>query len=221
MQILLYALLMAVFAFLAYRGWRRGLARSVLGFGRMILSFVVTALFGSSFARWINEGFINPRVYSAVRGRLSDISLEISPTSEGGAEAFAERLPKMFRQYVELDSIDPTAKVSSLVEKWSHTVADGISKVVSTVLGYALLFLLSFLALTIVMMVVGGLAKLPVIRTVDRLLGLAGGILSGMIAVFILSVVLGAILSLTGQEDILDGSLTLRLFTGLKERIFT
>ena len=221
MQILLDALLMAVFAFLAYRGWRRGLARSVLGFSRMILSFVVTALFGSSFARWINEGFINPRVYSAVHGRLSDISLEISSTSEGGAEAFAERLPKMFRQYVELDSIDPTAKVSSLVEKWSHTVADGISKVVSTVLGYALLFLLSFLALTIVMMVVGGLAKLPVIRTVDRLLGLAGGILSGMIAVFILSVVLGAILSLTGQEDILDGSLTLRLFTGLKKRIFT
>lgn len=221
MQFLLDALLLALFGLLVFRGWSRGLARSVLGLGRTILSFVVTVLFGSSFARWLNEVFVRPRVYSAVHGRLSHLASDVSATSGGSLGEFASRLPKAFRPYVDLADIDPTEKVSTLVEKWSHTVAGGISKVVSTVLGFVLLFALSFLALTIVIAVVGGLTKLPLIRTVDKLLGLGGGILNGMIAIFVLTLVLGALLSLTGHEDILDRSLLLRLFTGIKERIFS
>ncbi|MBR6782907.1 MAG: CvpA family protein [Clostridia bacterium] len=221
MQIVLDILLTAVFALLVFRGWSRGLARSVLSLGRLILSFVVTALFGSSFARWINERLVNPRVYRTVFGRFSDIASDVSVTSGESVEAFVNRIPKVFRQYVELDSLNPSAKINVLVEKWSLTVTDGISRVVSTVLGFVLLFALSFLAFTIAIAVVGGLAKLPVIKTVDKLLGLVGGILSGIVAVFILSVILGAILCLMGHGEIVENSILLRLFAGLKERVFT
>ena len=221
MQFLLDALLLAVFGLLVFRGWSRGLARSVLGLGRTILSFVVTVLFGSSFARWISERFISPRVYQTVHGRLSRLAADVSTTSDGSLEAFVNKIPKVFRQYLDLEFIDPSARMSVLVEKWSRTVTDGISKVASTVLGFVLLFALSFLALTIVIAVVGGLVGLPVIRTVDKLLGLGGGVISGAVAVFVLSTVLGAVCSLLGQEDAVENSLLLRLFTGLKERVFT
>lgn len=221
MHILLDALLVSVFALFVLRGYSRGLARSVLGLGRTVLSFAVTALLGSSFARWLNEVFVRPRVYSAVHGRLSHLASDVSATSGGSLGEFASRLPKAFRPYVDLADLDPTEKVSTLVEKWSHTVAGGISKVVSMVLGFALLFLLSYLALTVAMTLVRGLVKLPIIRTVDKVLGLVGGVLSGLIAIFVLTLVLGALLSLTGHEDILDRSLLLRLFTGIKERIFS
>ena len=221
MQFLLDALLLALFGLLVFRGWSRGLARSVLGLGRTILSFVVTVLFGSSFARWLNEVFVRPRVYSAVHGRLSHLASDVSATSGGSLGEFASRLPKVFRRYVELDSTPPSTHMNVLVDEWSSAVTDGISKVVSQLLGFVLLFALSFLALTIVMTLVGGLTKLPLIRTVDKLLGLGGGILNGMIAVFVLSTVLGAVCSLLGQGDMVENSLLLRLFTGLKERVFT
>ena len=220
MQILLDALLIAVFALFVFRGFSRGLARSVFRLGRMILSFAITALLGSSFSRWINQCFVYPRVYQTVHGRLTQLATDVSSTSGGSLEAFVGRLPKAFRQYVDLSSIEPSAKVNTVVEAWSHTVTEGLSRVVSTVLGFVLLFALSFLALTVVIAVVGRLVRLPVIRTVDKLLGLGGGIISGMIAVWILALVLGALFSLTGHEDVLDRSLLLRLFTGGKERIF-
>ena len=221
MHILLDALLISVFAFLAYRGYTRGLARSVLRLGRTVLSFAVTALLGASFARWINQGLVYPRVFSSVHERLSHLASDVTSTSGEGLEALAGRLPKVFRRYVDMASIAPTEKVSAVVDAWSRSIAGGISKVVSMVLGFALLFLLSYLALTVAMTLVRGLVKLPVIRTVDNVLGLAGGMLSGLIALFVLTLALGALLSLMGQEDILDRSLLLRLFTGLKERIFT
>ena len=221
MHALLDALLVSVFALFVLRGYSRGLSRSVLGLGRTVLSFAVTALLGSSFARWINQGFVYPRVYSSVHERLSHLASDVTSISGGGLEALADRLPKVFCQYVDLANIAPTEKVSAVVEEWSLTVADGISKVVSTVLGFVLLFLLAYLALTVVMTLVGGLVRLPVIRTVDKLLGLAGGVISGLIALFVLTLVLGALLSLTGHEDVLDRSLLLRLLTGLKEGIFT
>ena len=46
MQILLDALLIAVFALFVFRGFSRGLTRSVFRLGRMILSFAITALLG-------------------------------------------------------------------------------------------------------------------------------------------------------------------------------
>lgn len=221
MHVLLDVLLVAAFGFLVVRGWQRGLTASILSMGRRILAFVITALFGSAFARWMNETFIYPRVYASVHERLADMAAEVSATAEGSAEAFADRLPKVFRQYLEMDAIDPTEKVSAVVDAWSRSIAGGISKVVSMVLGFALLFLLSYLVLTVAMTLVRGLVKLPIIRTVDKVLGLVGGVLSGLIAIFVLTLVLGALLSLTGHEDILDRSLLLRLFTGIKERIFS
>ena len=221
MHILLDALLISVFAFLAYRGYTRGLARSVLRLGRTVLSFAVTALLGASFARWINQGLVYPRVFSSVHERLSHLASDVTSTSGEGLEALASKLPKVFRQYLEMDAIAPTEKVSAVVDTWSRAIAGGISKVVSTVLGVVLLFLLAFVALTVVMTLVRGLVKLPIIRTVDKVLGLVGGVLSGLIAIFVLTLVLGALLSLTGHGDVLDRSLLLPLFTGIKERIFT
>lgn len=194
--------------------------KSILSLGRLILSLVITIAFGASFAAWIDAKFVNPPVFEAVFKKFSDVAAEVTASAEGGIDAFVEKIPEAFRGYLDLESVDPTAEINALVEEWSHTVADGISKVIATVIGYILLFVLTFLVLTVVIFIVTRFAKLPAIKTVDKLLGLVVGIVSGAVAVIFISVILSAILGVIGQEAVVEGSFMLRLFSGIKDLLF-
>jgi uncharacterized membrane protein required for colicin V production len=221
MQLVIDILLLVVFALLVFRGWRRGFMKSVLSLGRLILSVIITILFGSAFADWLDAKFINPPVYEKVFAKFSDVAAEITATAEGGVDALVEKIPDAFRGYLDLETVDPTAEINALVEQWSRTVADSISGVISTVLGYILLFVLAFLVLTLVIFIVGKFAKLPAIKTVDKLLGLLMGVLSGTIIVMVISVLLGAILGVMGQGDAVEASFMLRLFSGIKDALLS
>ena len=220
MQLVIDILLIAVFGLLVFRGWWRGFVKSILSLGRLILSFVITILFGSAFSGWLDEKFVNPPVFESVFKKFSDIAADVTSTAEGSVDALVEQIPEGFRGYLDLEAVDPTAKIDALVEQWSHTVADGISKVIATVLGFILLFILSFLVLTVVIFIVSKVAKLPAIKTVDKLLGLVVGIFSGAVAVIIISIILGAILGVVGQGELVENSFMLRLFSGMKGLIF-
>ena len=220
MQLVIDILLIAVFALLVFRGWWRGFIKSVLSFGRLVLSLIITILFGSTFASWLDVKFINPPVFEAVFKKFSKVAADVTATAEGGIDALVEKIPNAFRGYLDLESVDPTAEINALVEEWSHTVANGISRVISLILGFVLLFAISFIILTIVIFIVSKLAKLPLVNTVDKLLGLVVGIFSGAVGVIIISIILSAILGLLGQDDVVEGSFMLRLSAGIKDIIF-
>ncbi|MBO5511525.1 MAG: CvpA family protein [Clostridia bacterium] len=220
MQLVIDILLVVIFGLLVFRGWWRGFMKSVLSLGRLILSLVITIVFGASFAAWIDAKFVNPPVFEAVFKKLSDVAAEVTASAEGGIDALVEKIPEAFRGYLDLETVDPTAEINALVEQWSHTVADGISKIVATVIGYILLFVLAFLVLTVVIFIVTRFAKLPAIKTVDKLLGLVVGLFSGAVAVIFISVILSAILGVIGQEAVVEGSFMLRLFSGIKDLLF-
>ena len=220
MQLVIDILLIVIFALLVFRGWHKGFMKSILGLGRLILSLVITITCGSAFAAWIDAKFVNPPVFEKVYQKFSDIAAEVTATAEGGIDALVEKIPEAFRGYLDLETVDPTAEINALVEEWSHTVADSISKVIATVIGYVLLFILAFIVLTVVIFIVGKLAKLPVLKTVDKVLGLVVGIASGALAVLFVAVVLSAILGVIGQTEVVEASFMLRLFSGVKDLLF-
>ena len=59
-------LLVAVFACLAFRGWRRGFMRSVLGVARLVLSFLVTVTLGAT----VGQTFVTGSPVSVVIGAI-------------------------------------------------------------------------------------------------------------------------------------------------------
>lgn len=59
--------LVAVFAFLIIRGTLRGFAKSLVGFARLALSFLITATLGGVFSDWINAAWLH------AEGRLAAI----------------------------------------------------------------------------------------------------------------------------------------------------
>lgn len=221
MQAVIDVLLIVVFGFLVFRGWWRGFVKSVFSLGRLILSFLITILLGPSFAGWIDKTFVNPPVYESVFKKFSEIASDVTATAEGGVNALIEKVPTSFRGYLDLESVDVSADVHALAEEWSHTVADGISGVIASVIGYILLFVLAFILLTVAIFIIGKCIDLiPFVRTADKLLGLAVGVVNGVLAVMLLSSVLGAILGVLGQDGIVENSLMLRLFAGVRDLFF-
>ncbi len=207
MNIVFDILLVALFAFLAIRGYFKGFMKMVLSFGRLVLAVAITLIFGSAFSGWINEKFINPPIYDWVYGKISDLA----GSAVSNVDEFLEGLPGIFKNFVDSDAFqdkygDAGASVDALVTDVSTSISGAMSSVISTVLGYVLLFAISFVVLTIVIWLVGKFADLPILRTGDKLLGLAVGAVSGLLAVALVASVLYIIVYLTGDLSAYENS---------------
>ncbi len=221
MQLTIDLLLLAMFGLFALIGWWRGFLKAVFGLGRLILSFVITILLGPAVSAWLDRILVNPPVYEAVHRKFTDLAAEVAATAQGGVDALAQKVPAVFKGYLNLDEADPAADVYALADEWSVTVSNGISKVIATVIGYILLFILAFILLTVVIFILGKLVdQIRLIRTTDKILGLLLGVVSGVIAVILISTILGALLPLLGHESIVNQSFMLRLSEGLRNLIF-
>ena len=217
MQLIIDLLLLAVFAVLALIGWWRGFLKAIFSLGRLALSLILTVLFGSAFAGWLDRILVNPPVYEAIHRKFTELATEAANTAQGGVDALAQKIPRIFQGYLDLENLDPASDLYALADSWSLTVAGGISKVISTIIGYVLLFVIAFLALSIAIFILGKLVEqIRFIRTTDKILGLLLGILGGAAAVLILSVVISLILPLIGQESVVQSSLMLRLTAWLR-----
>ncbi len=216
MQLIIDILLVAVFGLLVFRGWWRGFMKSVLSLGRVLISFLITLAAGPGVSSWIDSTFVNPPVYRKVFAKLSDIAADVSASAEGSVQALVDKIPASYRGHLDLEAIDPSAKLDPLVESWSVTISNGISGILSKVIGYVLLFALCFLALTLVMFLVDKFAEVGFVRRIDKTLGLISGVISGTLVVMLLTVVIGAILALLGQDEVAEASFMLRIFAGLR-----
>ncbi len=207
MNIVFDILLLALFAFMVLRGYFKGFMKMVLSLGRLVLAVIITVIFGSAFSGWINEKFINPPIYEWVHGKIS----ALAGSAVTNVDEFLEGLPGIFKNFVDSEGFqdkygDAGASVDALVTDVSTSVSGAMSAVISTVIGYVLLFLLSFVVLTVVIFLVNKFVKLPLIKTGDKLLGLAVGAVSGLIAVALVASILYLIVYLTGDLSAYENS---------------
>lgn len=207
MNVLIDILLIALFAFMAIRGFFKGFMKMVLSFGRLVLAMVITLVFGSAFSGWIDKTFVNPPIYEWVHGKLSELA--------GGAvtnvDEFLNSLPAAFKGFVDSEAFrdkygEAGASVDALVTDVSTSVSGAMSAVLATVIGYILLFAISFAILTVVIWLVGKFAELPILKSGDKLLGLAVGAVGGLIAMALAASVLYLIVYLTGDMSAYENS---------------
>ena len=221
MQFTVDILLIAVFGLLVFIGWKRGFLKAVLSLARLALSVLLTVLLGPAVSGWIDTTFVNPPVYESIHKKFTELADEVAASAQNGVDALVQKIPSAFKSYVDTESIDPASDVHALADEWALSVSGGISKVIATVIGYILLFLVCFILLTVAIFIVTKLLdRISLIHFTDKLLGLILGVISGTIAVLLISTVLGAILSVMGQETVVEQSFMLRLSAGLREMIF-
>lgn len=206
MHVFLDVLLVAVLGFFLFLGWRRGFAGSVLKSGRLILTMVITLSCGSAFSSFMDRVWIHPPVYEKVHARFT----AMADAAGGRVDTLISQSPAVFRSYLDAGAAERTQDLHRLADEWSQSVSDGISGVISSVIGHILLFLIAYAVLTLAVVLLKRLTNLPVIGTLDRLLGLALGLVGGGLTAAFVAVILGAVLRIAGNDDLLEQTLLLR-----------
>lgn len=95
-----------------------------------------------------------------------------------------------------------------------------LSALPATIGGYLLAFAGGYILLTAVTFVLCRLTKLPVISTVDKVLGLALGTVSGLVAVAFLATIMEIALRIAGKDTVVEQSVSLTLVSAIRDRLF-
>lgn len=216
MNIVLDLLLLALFAFFVIRGYHKGFFKSVLGFGRLILSIILTVIFGPMMAKWLDNAFIHPPIYDSVHEKLAAMA---ASASENTAQFLSDIKDKygvlLDGAALEDEAESAGASMDAMVETYSTSISSAISGVISTVLGYVLFFILAFVALTIAIWLVSRITKLPILKQCDKLLGLLLGLLSALCVVTLLSTIFYGIIYATGNMAAYEDSILFKFLYDL------
>jgi len=151
--------------------------------------------------------FVNPKVYESVYGELS----KMAEGATSNVNDFLNDIPEALKGFIKADDLGNSYEsVDALVTDAATAISSAISAVIATVIGYLLLFVIAFAVLTVVIFFIRKFAKLPVIKTGDKLLGLAVGAVSGLIAVSLVAAILHAIIFISGDMSVYENSTVLK-----------
>lgn len=121
-----------------------------------------------------------------------------------------------------------------LVKSVMNLVRWGVSLLAAVILGPLLalwigfsilgcivvVFGVTFLIMTLISLAAKKLAELPVLKTMDKILGLIVGIFTGVVNVIFLSTVLNVISAVFHIRALENGTFFLRLFEGVSDLVF-
>ena len=200
---------------------RRGFVKSILGFGRTLISAILSWFFGPDLASWISEKIIGDKITQNV--------YDIMVSGFGGdsdkfnfARLF-EQAPEGFVRFVERlggNLEDLKAKYGSITEaspqeltELSQSIAAPINTVISYLFGYLIVFLAAYLGFVLLAGILTKVFELPLLRQLNSflgfILGLAFGVLNTAIFCFFGSYLIPFLAAITAAfvaEDLIAGS---------------
>ena len=176
---------------------QKGFVRSIWATVTLIGAFFIAYAFGATVGELICGEFILPRITEYTFEIIKNIV-----TSTAGNYNVSELFDTLPEEFVILAE-NCGANIELLEEQFTSAVtipeeqlydlassiALPISNTISKALGIILLFIVSILALALIGLVVKIITKIPVIKTIDGILGFVLGLLKGVVLLFMLCVV--------------------------------
>ncbi len=207
----------------------RGFAKSVMDFAVLIAAFIVAKIFGGYLADWLNETF----VYNAVNGTVHTILVDAlgGAIDNIDANAILRSIPESLISVLEFAGTDFDSvsnyilsldfSASESLMSVAVNISTPISELVSKILAYLILFVGGLIVFKLISVIILAIFKLPVLKTLDKVLGFVMGLVAGLIFSWVFAVVLRLCLSLLAMKyPELDGlanaeSFIYSFFTGI------
>jgi uncharacterized membrane protein required for colicin V production len=198
--------------FFTLRGLRRGLIMAVAGAVTMITALVGAYFAASVFSHPI-ERIVETPVSNWVATRMENIDTniigDVIPTLD--AHKFdALRTLGFNENLVPLISNAISNQIDQAATTFQAAITSVLVTAIAHILTYIIAFIVIFVALTLAARLLDTIAKLPVLNTANKIGGLAGGLLQGVLLVWLVVYVLRFV-GLIG-ENIVNGTFLLRFF---------
>ena len=211
MNYLFDIILVAVFGLTILICCLRGFMRSVIEVAKLIVSYLLARIFGGYVTNWLREHIVLDGLKDRIAQIIKDLIAKYGPAGAAtGEEATKFDLSSLFTEMPEefTELIDKSGvSLDSLSDKFaplkeatgaqlgelSANIAKPLVNTISAVAGFVIVFTVSMIVLSIVGFFICKIVDLPVIKDIDRALGAALGAVAGVVYVWIICLVVGAI----------------------------
>lgn len=194
-------ILIVVFAGCIIDGRKKGFVKMILSVVAAVIALFIAKEYAEPVANWINESFVHGRI-------VESISRAISDSVGSGAAAIANALPGYIVRAAEaigLSAKEITANLGSNVT--SVQAAEQICTAVEgafivpaiKIVSFFIIFAIGSAVLNFAASFINGIFKLPLIKSVNKLLGAILGGVKGLIAVLIIGLVFWLISSIAPE----------------------
>lgn len=194
-------ILIVVFASCIIDGRKKGFVKMILSVVATVIALFIAKEYAEPVANWINESFVHGRI-------VESISRAISDSVGSGAAAIANALPGYIVRAAEaigLSAKEITADLGSNVT--SVQAAEQICTAVEgafivpaiKIVSFFIIFAIGSAVLNFAASFINGIFKLPLIKSVNKLLGAILGGVKGLIAVLIIGLVFWLISSIAPE----------------------
>ncbi len=168
-------LLILVIALSAFIGYKKGFVKVIVKLGTFLIALVLAFLLQSSVAKFIGEdiGFKNT-ISTTVQNKLSDYA----KSKEDDKKTDIKMLEKT------IDEINSAAeeKKAEVIQKWANNIADFILKGLS----FIIIFFTVAIVMGIISLILNTVVKLPVLDTLNGVLGLGSAVILMVFRIMIL-----------------------------------
>lgn len=181
MSVILDFAILAIIAITIYFAYKNGFVKTAVSAVSFILAIVVTAMFASPTAEFLKQTAIAETVETATENAISDILIDTSLGVTGLLDGKSEE----FNKLVALTGQD-MSDIASWYENKQYTdtngeivlaarIAEPITDAIASVLAVILLFIGTQIAIIFIARALDIVAKLPILRTANKGLGIALG----------------------------------------------
>ncbi len=208
-------------------GAKKGFFKSLTSLLSGIASLFVAYTFTPPLSNYIKDTFILDKVAKS----LAKTFASIAESGTGSSESAAYDLTALFEDSQFADVVKRaglsvqyfaetfTDNTYDAVETCAYAVAEPLSKAVSEILAFSILFVVAFVVFKVLTSVVGLLFKLPILKDIDKNLGVIFGALCALFFVWVFAMsadslfgALSAIAPSSFGSDITDNSILLGFF---------
>ncbi len=229
MAYVLDALLIVLFALCVIAGWRRGFVKTASGLIALAAAVAVSVLLSSTVADLAYSKAVEPRITATLEEQLADSTLPVAQRVDNALE----QMPGFATALLAARGLDSGEAVLARleVEDAASSVAQGITdQVIAPVVMpvfegvcAVLLFILAYVVAAILLRLLNVVARLPLIKGLNKALGLVAGVCSGAlwvvfaVGLLITLAYLGWIPALT--PEVLDGTLLISRLRDLLQSV--
>ena len=212
-------------------GYIHGLIKTILNLVLGAVTLVLVLVFSPRVCDFLREstplpGYVETKAQEIVWDQIELQQQQGQSPEQMGQEACVEELPflpAMKEAILENEQLKEYA--SQGLEQMATYISETVSDMIVTLIGYFVTFLVVYLALRILVFLLDIVGRLPLIHDINKLTGLAAGLVEGLLAVWILGIVLTMIgTTELGQSaaQCIEASTFLRILYGnnLLQQIF-
>lgn len=200
MSLILDLILLIIAACTVYYGASRGFIRAAMHLISIIVALVCVFTFTAPLAGYIEDSFIGSHMAEFARTKLTDIIPDTAGASDvadrfnDAPEVFSEIADRFFVEKEKLfsfisEELNGTSD-NEAVSKIADMLAEPAAGALSTAVAGLLIFIAAYVVAQMAIIILDKIFKLPILKSVNKLLGIVFGAVSAAVLCWFISAVI-------------------------------